>query len=247
MPRYLDRANDPDRGVPSDSEYQLELGAGSLIGLLCIVAVLCGLFFAFGYTLGKHAVPASFSLGATPANTPLNGSQATVPKPNPSTLAPTPPAAQGGAQPPNPADLSAAERNQTPATLQPPAAGTAGSAAAPTAAGASAPPANHAQAAAAPPTAALTNSPPKAAPGPPPVTVGGNYAVQVFAGNNSADAMNLAAALKARQYPVYVVRPRPNSSDQLYRVQVGPYATQQEADEMRARLAADGYNVIIKH
>lgn len=237
MARYLDTSEDFDRGSP-DASYQLELGTGALIGLLIAVAVLCGLFFAFGYTLGKHAVPASFTLGSNPAAQPLNGSQTAVPKPNPSTLAPPQPAASGGAQPPNPAELSAAESNQTPATLQPPASG-----AAPPTASTPAP----ASAAAAAPAKTPAATKPSSATAAPAATAGGSYVVQVFAGTNAADALGLAAALKARQYPVYVVNPQPGGADQLYRVQVGPYATEQEANEMRSRLAADGYAAIIKH
>lgn len=239
MPRYLDR--DRDVSSRASADYQLELGTGSVIGLLCALAVLCGLFFAFGYTLGRHTVPAAFSLGdANNAAAPVNGSQLPVEKPNPSTLAPAPsPTTQGGAQPPNAADLSAAESNQTPATLQPAPAGGAATVPAPSAAPVPAP--------AAPRQPVTTNSAPSTASTQPSVTAGGGYAVQVFAGNNSADAVNLAAALKARQYPVFVVRPVPGGADALYRVQVGPYATEQEAEEMRARLAADGYNAIIKH
>lgn len=245
MARYLDTSEDFDRGSP-DASYQLELGTGALIGLLIAVAVLCGLFFAFGYTLGKHAVPASFTLGSNPAAQPLNGSQTAVPKPNPSTLAPPQPAASGGAQPPNPAELSAAESNQTPATLQPPASGAAPPTAS-TPAPASAATAKPSGAAAAAPAKTPAATKPSSATAAPAATAGGSYVVQVFAGTNAADALGLAAALKARQYPVYVVNPQPGGADQLYRVQVGPYATEQEANEMRSRLAADGYAAIIKH
>lgn len=256
MPRYLDRESDPGLGreeppraaarrgrTEDDSGYQFEVGAGSLLAMFCGLAVLCGLFFAFGYTLGKHAVPASFTLGASAASPALSGSQLAALKPNPSTPAPV------AAAPPNPAELSAAEQGQTPAGLQAPAAAPTPSAAQPSPAPAGA---GHG---AQPAATASSAAPAASAPAPAPAsahaaaaapTNGGAFAVQVFAGVNSADAYGLAAALKARQYPVFVLRPAAGAADGLYRVQVGPYATQQQAEQMRSRLAADGYNAIIK-
>ncbi|MGH9417312.1 MAG: SPOR domain-containing protein [Terriglobales bacterium] len=73
----------------------------------------------------------------------------------------------------------------------------------------------------------------------------GMYQVQVFAGGQS-DADSLANALKARGYPAAVVTPSPNATDALYRVQVGPYLTVAEAQAMRSRLTADGYQAVVK-
>ncbi|MGH9528018.1 MAG: SPOR domain-containing protein, partial [Terriglobales bacterium] len=36
------------------------------------------------------------------------------------------------------------------------------------------------------------------------------------------------------------------TGQQYYRVQVGPFPTKQEAQEMQSRLAADGYHAILK-
>jgi cell division septation protein DedD len=215
-----------------DDTYEVQLGGGSLFGLFCAVAVVCGLFFVFGYTLGRHAVPANFSIADANAGV---AAGEPVTKPNPST--PLQPASVDGAQPPSTADLSAVESGRTPATA--------------TASGSTPPTSGNAtvvQTSASTTTANSTvlqqeSDVPATGPN---ASAAGQFVVQVFAGAKEDDAVSLAAALKARQYPVFVKRPVPTALDQLYRVQVGPYATQHEADEIRSRLAADGYSVIIK-
>ena len=95
-----------ERERKAGSHYQLELGTKSLLSLFFALAVVCGMFFAFGYTIGKHAIPATFRLGSTPTGSATPGlgvSSAPV----------------AGVQPPNPQALSAAEANQTPSTLSP--------------------------------------------------------------------------------------------------------------------------------
>jgi cell division protein FtsN len=37
-----------------------------------------------------------------------------------------------------------------------------------------------------------------------------------------------------------------NTSSHLFHVQVGPFAEQKEAEAMKTKLAADGYNAILK-
>jgi cell division septation protein DedD len=67
--------------------------------------------------------------------------------------------------------------------------------------------------------------------------------VQVAAVSHKEDADMLAAALKRRGYSVSV---RQMPQDKLLHVQVGPFATKKDADAMRQRLQADGYNAIVK-
>lgn len=213
------------------SSYQLELGTKSLLSLLFALAIVCGLFFAFGYTLGKHAIPAQFTLGASP-------------RPATATAATSTPAATNGVQPPNPVELGQAETNQTPDTLTAtPGTTTADGSTAPSATpapttGASAP------AAAIPAPAAASNAANGgAAAGA--AAASGVFHVQVFAGAQS-DAQSLASALLARGYPATVAPPAPGDVN-LYRVQVGPYLTPDEAQAMRSRLVADGYPAIVKN
>ncbi|MGH9520890.1 MAG: SPOR domain-containing protein [Terriglobales bacterium] len=220
----------PRGHAPSRS---LELGTRGVLVLFFALAVVCGLFFAFGYTLGRHTVPATFQLGATPPVT-----SATRPSAVQNPAASTTPlsATSSGVQPPNPAELGAAENNQTPTTLVAPTTTSAGSAAGPTQQPA---PASTTPVLAPPGAVAASPGATAAAPG------AGPYHVQVFAGKK-ADAESLATALQQRGYPVEVVPPGPGESDLFFRVQVGPYLTLDEARAMRSRLTADGYQAIVK-
>ena len=74
--------------------------------------------------------------------------------------------------------------------------------------------------------------------------VGGTIAVQVAAVSKEEDADALVNALRNRNYPVFVVSNVPG--DKLFHVQVGPFAELKDAETIRARLASDGYNPIIK-
>lgn len=72
---------------------------------------------------------------------------------------------------------------------------------------------------------------------------GAGFMVQIAAVSKQEDADALVAALRKKQYPVITV---PDPSGNLFRVQVGPFPQQKDADEMRKKLVADGYNAIIK-
>ena len=70
------------------------------------------------------------------------------------------------------------------------------------------------------------------------------YFVQVAAVSRQEDAESLVEALKKKQYPAFMVNN--SSADKFFHVQVGPYSDLKEAESMRARLIADGYNPIVK-
>lgn len=72
----------------------------------------------------------------------------------------------------------------------------------------------------------------------------GTYTVQVAAVSKQEDAEILVSALRKKQYPVFITN---SAADALFHVQVGPFTNQQDADTMRNRLSADGYNAIVKH
>ena|SRR5581483_1093227 len=76
-----------------------------------------------------------------------------------------------------------------------------------------------------------------------PVATNG-YFVQVAAVTKQEDAQALVEALKTKQYPAFVAAN--SGADKLFHVQVGPYAEVKEAEAMRAKLVADGYNPILK-
>ncbi|MFB3916580.1 MAG: SPOR domain-containing protein [Terriglobales bacterium] len=70
-----------------------------------------------------------------------------------------------------------------------------------------------------------------------------SYTVQVAAVSKQQDAEALASALRKKSYQVNVITP---TSDNLFHVQVGPFADIKDAEAMRTRLLSDGYNPIVK-
>jgi len=70
----------------------------------------------------------------------------------------------------------------------------------------------------------------------------GTVVVQVAALTHQKDADMIASALKRRGYAVTVR----TEADQLLHVQVGPFATQKDAETMKAKLLSDGFNAYIK-
>jgi len=78
--------------------------------------------------------------------------------------------------------------------------------------------------------------------------VGAGYTVQVAASRNKQDAEKLVKELKSRGFAVFVVRPEHSEvKDNLYRVQVGPFATHEEAQRVRNRIAKEGFKPFVKH
>jgi DedD protein len=67
--------------------------------------------------------------------------------------------------------------------------------------------------------------------------------VQIAAVTHQEDANALVTALRQRGYSVSV---RNEPQDKLLHVQVGPFASRDEARAMRSKLLADGYNAILK-
>jgi cell division septation protein DedD len=74
--------------------------------------------------------------------------------------------------------------------------------------------------------------------------MGKGFMVQVAAVSRQDDADALASALRKKQYPVFVMPG--TGTDKLLHVQVGPFAELKDAEAMKAKLAADGYNAIVK-
>jgi cell division septation protein DedD len=109
--------------------------------------------------------------------------------------------------------------------------------------------------AAAPPAAkTIAPIPAKAAPpGKPPTktapalaatpSVTGNFVVQIAAVSSQETADILLATLKSKGYNV-VSRRIPQ--DNFMHIQVGPFANRKDAEAMRDRISADGFNAIIK-
>lgn len=225
----------------SHSDTEITLGTRSILGIFFGLVLLCGVFFGFGYSLGrgnpgKSAPPAETVSNPpeetspqavktvveepnTSGNNPYTGtttSDSLTSKPAPTVLQSNPPAAVPAA----PQALNTA--NASPQNLN--------SANAPQAAKAaySVP----APAATAPAGSSASATTPAAA-----------IMVQIAAVSRSQDADVLVSALDKLGYNASV---RSGATDQLLHVQIGPFTTRDEANAMRTKLLNDGYNAILK-
>ena len=72
---------------------------------------------------------------------------------------------------------------------------------------------------------------------------GSGYMVQIAAVSKKEDADALVDALRHKQYPVFVTAV---PGDRLFHVQIGPFPDTKDAESVRTRLMADGYNPILK-
>lgn len=75
---------------------------------------------------------------------------------------------------------------------------------------------------------------------------GGLLHLQVAALRKRADANRLADELRGKGYPVVVVAASKSENPQWIRVKVGPYRSTRETSRVKARLARDGYDSILR-
>lgn len=250
--RYNDY--DTERGRSSATvdevaaDREISLGTATILGIFLGLAVVCALFFGFGYSMGRRSVPSPLADVDTGVSAPLPENR----------LAPGSVSGGdvGGYVPPT--QRASSGEGTTDGTS-----------------GAHAPAGQHVKPAAAS-TATATDSgasnsvqsverqqiaravqqatdsspvPPKAsavAAAPAVVTGGvGSTYVQVTAISQThrADADMLVASLRKKGYPAAI---HPGAADQLLHVQLGPFATKKDAEAVRTRLGADGYNSILK-
>ena len=203
----------------AQQDTEITLGTGRMLAIFFAFVLVCAVFFAIGFSLGRRtSMAGAGSLLSAPSAAP-----ATVVRPS---------AAKNGAPQTTPQSSSndfsfykaVGEKNANSA-LTPQGAAATPTATSPTADGT---PKAAADAATSAPT--------------PPTT--GNYYVQVAAVSRQEDADALVEALKKKQYPAFTANN--TAGDKFYHVQVGPYAELKDAEAMRARLIGDGYNPIVK-
>lgn len=214
-------------------DREISLGTGMILGIFLALAVVCAIFFGFGYALGRRSA-APVAMAATP---PLVESQAGTggSKPTPGSLAVSLSEAQPGQQKDSGDTTSGSESPQhgptrVGASLGDRVAGsTAGSARDKTAFSLKAD--------------GRPSSEPPVIPNKAAILGAGSSFVQVAAVSHKEDADLLLSSLRKRGYSVAV---RQLPQDKLLHVQIGPMATKKEADAMRQRLQADGYNAIVK-
>jgi DedD protein len=238
--------------VSEDTE--ITLGLGRMLGLFFVLVAICGVFLSIGYSLGKSnareqalndEAPSQVLAAAPPAAT---SSEQGADKPSAAVASKSDAAQpaqeqtatsngqnnltfykavqQGSAgNPPNSKDsaLTPVPEAEAPTEIVP--------ATSPQ----NAPPAKGAISQASAP--AISHSGP--------VTGPGTIVVQIAAVTREDDAVSLAGALRKKDYNVIVVK---NSAvnDKFYHVQVGPFTSIKDADAMKAKLIAEGYNPIVK-
>jgi DedD protein len=188
---------------------EITLGTGKLLGMFFGLVLLCSLFFAMGYMLGRSN--ANGTKTEIVSGEPTGGSAAGKPSAADKT--------------PSPAPVTVVPAGNASASTPP------ASSAAPASASSSAPPALVPASA-----SGSANLNPNAA-------SGAAYLVQVAAVSKHEDADILASALQKKQYPAFVGNA---TGDALFHVLVGPLTDPKDAETMRSRLAADGYNAIVK-
>ena len=202
--------------MASSQDTEITLGTGKLLVLFFGLVAICAVFFALGYSLGRKSESPLAASGA-----------AALPQTTPGTAKATSSSANAPAQPMT--FYKSVEQKEATAELTPPdtktdTTTTASNSPTP-------PPATNASAPASPPDASAT------------LPSGAAYFVQVAAVSKQEDADALVDALKKKQYPAFVA---PQSTDKLFRVQLGPYSDVKEAEAMRAKLIGDGYSPILK-
>jgi cell division septation protein DedD len=244
---------DEDDRDETKSDADLTLGIGSLLSIFFGVVLICGIFFGFGYSMGRrNARPAILPAATQPAQT-----AATAPPlpENELSGAPLKPAAPDDSSAPGTSAASSDSADSTPAKASAPAKQPApdNSAAKPSKATRVVEPAATDPSLSAVPYAhrpplptkphAGISAPLAQAPGDSPIIPGHPIMVQIAAVSRQEDAEVLAGALRKRGFNPTV---RPGTSDKFFHVQVGPFTDKPQADAMKQHLLADGYNAIVK-
>jgi len=221
--RYETERDLHDLHEPFDQDREISLGTTTILGIFFALALLCAVFFGFGYSLGRRSAPPALASAnassiqesntakpapGSPANRTATKQSAAVTQ---SAIVPvdsTNIATQDSQQIPDPAPVKAIvatpRANAHPEPL----------------------PNTAAKPAATTPVSTAALSP-------------GSPVVQVAAMSHQEDADVVAADLKRRGYTVAIRR---EPQDKLFHVQIGPFSTRKEADTMRLRLQTDGYN-----
>jgi cell division septation protein DedD len=240
--------------LAGDDEQEITLGTRSLLGVFFGLVLVCGIFFGLGYSVGRSGgthlaspdVPGSNAAANADLKKP-SAEQSLTPVPEPGAdTSPTPSGSSSAGSGDENAAGSSAAPAAAPVAAEPAAKAVAVPVAQPVARPAAAQAAPLAIARPAPPVqrpADLHQQPSVAAVQSAPAAAPSTFMVQIAAVRLPQDANVLVGALQRRGYHV-VVRNEPQ--DALLHVQLGPFGSRAEANDMRARLLADGYNAVVK-
>ena len=234
----------------ASDDTEITLGTGKLLGLFFLLAAICGVFFSIGYSLGKstgreQALNDQPTAAATEPAAVASGASQNKPSAVVAVKAEAEPAVQEQPATSNPqSNLTFYKAvQQTGDGAQLPAKETHSAASANTPAAPESAPVTTAKSATPPGVAASSPAPPVTHSAP--VTGPGTIVVQIAAVSREDDAVALAGALRKKNYNVFVVN-NPVTNDKLYHVQVGPFASIQDAEAMKLKLTGEGYNPIVK-
>ena len=227
---------EPAGEKPAAESHDLTLGMTALLGIFIAVALVCAVFFGFGYSAGRTLHSAKVAAPAiSPApgeSSAADGPQASAEVAPQSSVSPSLTPVPSAAKPLPGAPLEQkAEVTRAPGNGEVPGSATVLSA-----------PARL--------TPLLRTTPAPVESGAPGPVSGfasgsgsGSVMVQIAAVVRPADAEMLAKALRANGYPA-VVRTEPQ--DKFLHVQIGPFATRDAAKATRTQLQAAGYNAFLK-
>ena len=211
------------------------LSSRHLILLFLAVVSVCGVFFSLGFVVGynerfSRSTPSTEVVNAPavvppPVNPPAESTQTTTPRPAATQSATNPEPGTKLSQSAGPPEVAAEVPRKAPEAPSP------------------APQPTYAQAPATEPEAP-SQLPPLAAGG----EVGEGVTLQVAAMRTKQDAEALVNILKGRGYPVFLVTPEyARADDNLFRVQVGPFTTRDDAEKVRIKLSQEGFKPFIRH
>jgi cell division septation protein DedD len=206
-----------------EQDREISLSTTTILGIFFALALLCAVFFGFGYSMGRKS--------AQPVTSPAEVTTRSENNSKPAPGSPAIPATSSAGRPATgetqsaivPFDSRSATGDDSPQS-----------------------PSLVKAAASSPRSDVPTEVTPRPASRPAgivPVAVAlpspGSSVVQVAAMSHQEDADVVAVDLKRRGYTVAI---RHEPQDKLFHVQIGPFGNKKEADAMRQRLQTDGYN-----
>jgi cell division septation protein DedD len=189
------------------------------------IVLLCGVFFTLGYVIGHNQYDGAVHAAEAPEATAPLVAKASKPIPTDGahTATPAPVNNEWDFYSKNASNhLEPAEKSSSPAVP-------------------SAKPLDKGNSS--PPPAASANTVPVSARFQPPRMLKGSVVLQVAAVMHQSDAIAMADALQRKKFSAFVLAP---SGDNFYRVQVGPYRDQRNAEAARSALERAGFMAIIK-
>ncbi len=196
------------------AEREISLGTSTILGIFFALALVCAIFFGFGYTMGRKSSPSPAAVIPAAPEASSDSFKSFKPAPgNP---------ASKDVPPPQHASLPAATEPVLDAPKKP---------------------AFDPDAEIVTSVAPATPAKPATRPAVPQAAVSGTAIVQVSAFRRQEDADMVASALRKKGYAVSI---RQEPQDNYLHVQLGPYATRKDAEAMKERLSADGFNAIVK-